>query len=68
VQPFAADLDRVIAVISRSCLSPACATAVSSTFGRRKNGLPNLNVVSKPIAVSAGMFEGTAERGRSSRE
>src|SRR5215471_1230550 len=39
----------------------------SSTFGSRKNGKPKRNVVAKPIAVSAGMFEATAERGRSSR-
>ena len=35
----------------------------SSTLGPRKNGLPNRNVVPKPIAVSAGMFDGTADRG-----
>src|SRR5262245_40325464 len=40
----------------------------SSTLGARKNGLPNRNVVEKPIAVSGGTFEGIAERGRSSRE
>jgi hypothetical protein len=37
-------------------------------FGPRKNGLPKRKVVAKPIAVSAGTFEGIAERGRSSRE
>ncbi len=40
----------------------------SSTFGARKNGLPKRNVVAKPIAVSAGTDEGTADRGRFSRE
>src|SRR6185295_5992247 len=40
----------------------------SSTFGPRKNGLPKRNEVPKPIAVSAGTFELTAERGRFSRE
>src|SRR5688572_23185349 len=40
----------------------------SSTFGPRKNGLPKRNVVPKPIAVSAGTLESTAERGRDSRE
>src|SRR5437867_1209072 len=40
----------------------------SSMFGARKNGLPNRNVVAKPMAVSAGTVEGTAERGRLSRE
>ena len=39
----------------------------SSIVGSRKNGLPNRKVVAKPIAVSAGTFEVTAERGRSSR-
>src|SRR5262245_42572181 len=39
----------------------------SSISGPKKNGLPNLNVVPKPIAVSAGTFEGIAERGRNSR-
>ena len=39
----------------------------SSIVGFRKNGLPNLNVVANPMAVSAGTFEGMALRGRSSR-
>src|SRR5258707_2784647 len=40
----------------------------SSTFGARKNGLPNRNVVPNPMAVSAGTDDRVAERGRSSRE
>ncbi|PYQ93417.1 MAG: hypothetical protein DMF96_29935 [Acidobacteria bacterium] len=40
----------------------------SSTFGARKNGLPKRNVVVKPMAVSAGTDDGTADRGRLSRE
>src|SRR5262245_13023171 len=40
----------------------------SSMVGARKKGLPNRNVVAKPIAVSAGTDDGTADRGRSSRE
>src|SRR5262245_43593746 len=40
----------------------------SSISGARKNGLPNRNVVPKPIAVSAGTDEEIAERGRLSRE
>ncbi len=40
----------------------------SSTVGARKNGFPNRNVVPNPIAVSAGIEDGVAERGRSSRE
>src|SRR5438876_4723460 len=35
--------------------------------GSRKNGLPNLKLVAKPMAVSAGTFDGIAFRGRSSR-
>src|SRR5438105_8688255 len=40
----------------------------SSTFGARKKGLPKRNVVAKPMAVSAGTEDGTADRGRLSRE
>src|SRR5437773_11001849 len=40
----------------------------SSMVGCRKNGLPKRNVVTNPIAVSAGTFEGVAERGRSAFE
>src|SRR4029453_16582201 len=40
----------------------------SSMFGPRKNGLPNRKDGAKPIAVSAGTDEDTAERGRLSRE
>src|ERR1043166_9420893 len=39
----------------------------SSIVGFRKKGLPNLNVVANPIAVSAGTFESIAARGRNSR-
>src|SRR5262249_61334326 len=39
----------------------------SSTAGSRKKGWPNRNVVAKPMAVS-GTWEGTALRGRFSRE
>jgi len=40
----------------------------SSIFGARKNGLPNRKVVPKPIAVSAGTDDDTADLGRPSLE
>src|SRR5262249_28422777 len=39
----------------------------SSIAGLIKNGLPNLNVVPNPMAVSGGTFDVTATRGRNSR-
>ena len=50
-------------------LSLNCVRQISSsTFGCRKKGLPKRNVGTKPIPVSAARFEGTAVRGRFSRE
>jgi hypothetical protein len=49
--------------LSRTCVRQNS----SSTLGWMKKGAPKRKVVAKPIAVSAGTFEGTAERGRVSR-
>jgi hypothetical protein len=40
---------------------------VSSMFGARKNGLPNRKLGPNPTPVSAGTFDCTAARGRTSR-
>ncbi len=50
-------------------LSLSCVRQISSsTFGCRKNGLPNRNEGTKPMPVSAARLESTAVRGRVSRE
>jgi hypothetical protein len=49
--------------VSRNCVRQK----VSSTFGCMKKGAPKRKVLAKPIAVSAGTFDWTAERGLSSR-
>ena len=50
-------------------LSLSCVRQISSsTFGCRKNGLPNRKLGANPMPVSAARFDWLAVRGRVSRE